>query len=201
MLADMHPTATPDLPAALRSFRTSLLALALSGTALLCDQAHSEDSLLPENKESIQLAEAERNPFARRVPTAAAVVVEEAESEESRLQKMLVNMEISGFRDGSDGRSVLLGRLWLRVGDELRTLIPKQTEIIRVENILNDRVEFVFLEPEDRPLTRSFTLRYNPLPTVRYLLGTQLTPVPRNASSLEGIFPPTSPNPDEETSP
>jgi hypothetical protein len=161
----------------------------------------ADDTLLPENKETLQLDETERNPFARRVSAAAAVIIEEAESEESRLQKMLAAMEVVGFREGPDGTSVLLGRLWLRVGDELRTLIPKQTEVIRVENIRPDRIEFVFLEPEDRPLTRTFALRYNRQPTVRYLLDSQLAPASRDTVNLQGIFPPISPNPDQEISP
>lgn len=134
------------------------------------------DTLLPDAKEMIQLVEGDRNPFGRAIPpkTAAPKVSDEGETEESQLQALLQKMNISGTSDGPRGRSVLLQRMRLQVGDILpSSLINGQTEILRIEAIYPDRVELVFLEKGDKPLTRTVTIQFSLSPWVRQRSGGQ----------------------------
>lgn len=155
-------------------------------------------SLLPQDKDVEILEESERNPFGRRGPDPAArVVVEDAETEESKLQTAYGRMEVSGFAEGEYGRSVLLGRQKIFPGDTLPPVLQNQQEVLQVEEIQPDRIVLIFLEKQARPTPRRITLRYNLNPTVRHLLGTQ-TPLNRSRSvDLHGQFPPNKP-PDDE---
>ncbi|MCX7712712.1 MAG: hypothetical protein N2035_03460 [Chthoniobacterales bacterium] len=97
---------------------------------------------------------------------------------------------ISGYTESTTSRSILLAGRRITVGDILTDLVEGQTERILVENILPDRIEFAFLEPENRPITRRFSLPFNLQPTVRYLLPTQSPVNKPPVPNLHGRYPP-----------
>lgn len=158
------------------------------GAAVLLPCVSGSD-LLPEDKVPEQVQDAERNPFARRGPATATTVVEDRESEESRIRRAFERMNVSGTSTGEGQEGVLIGILRLREGMDVPAVIPNQTERLRVESVSNERVELVFLENEGVEQNRKITLRFSLKPQIRYLLGSQIPPVPE-ISPLEGRFPP-----------
>lgn len=164
-------------------------------------QAAWTSDLLPDDKVPEQVQESERNPFARRGPATQTTVVEDRESEESRIRRVFERMAVSGFSDGEGQQGALVGILRLRQGGTVPAVLPNQTEKLRVDSITNEKVELVFLENEGVEENRKITLRYSLKPQVRYLLGSQVPPVPE-ISPLEGRFPPDKLLlPDEEQDP
>jgi hypothetical protein len=157
---------------------------------LLGPAAVHAQNLLPSDKEIEVLEEGERNPFGRRGPDPARVVIEDVETEESRLQTSYGRMEVSGFADGPYGRSVLLGRHKIFPGDVLPSILPRQTEVLRVEEITADRIELIFIERQSRPTPRKITLRYDITPKVRHLISTQIPLSRASGVDLQGQFPP-----------
>jgi len=147
-------------------------------------------NLLPQDKEIEILDEGERNPFGRRGPDPSRVVIEDTETEESRLQTENGRMEVSGFAEGPYGRSVLLGRQKIFPGDTLPSLLPRQTEVLRVHEIHTDRIELIFVEKQARATPRTITIRYNLDPKVRHLLATQVPLNREPAVEMLGQFPP-----------
>ena len=129
--------------------------------------------MLPEQKVGIEVPAEERNPFAKRGPGTATTIIQDTESEESRLRGILESMPISGFADGPGERRVLLGPFPLTVGRQLPPVIEKQTEALVVRAIEAGRVELAFVERDNRPETRFVVLRFNLNPEVRFQLGTQ----------------------------
>lgn len=150
--------------------------------------------LLPTDKSTISLDPSERNPFALRAPITPQII-QETESEEAQLRTFLSIATIQGYTESDSHRAILLAGRPLRIGDILTDLIPGQTERLLVENILPDRIEFAFLEPENRPPTRRFSIPIQLQPTVRYLLPSQ-APAPRSPNlPLQGKFPPPEKSP------
>jgi hypothetical protein len=176
-----------------------LLAAALFGWNYSLRSADALE-LLPQTKIPVLLSEGERNPFAVKAAPAAQVVAADQESEESRLRGLLANLQVSGYAEGEGGTTVLLGPYLLRPGELVPSLLRRQTEQIRVAAIRPGQIELLFLEPNDRPPTRRLTLNFSTEPKVRYLLGTQVPPVPRT-QTLQGVFPPTVPSADESVAP
>jgi hypothetical protein len=170
--------------------------LGLSPSSLLADAIQ----LLPQTKIPVLLQEGERNPFAVKAAPAAQVVPTDQESEESRLRGLLANMQVSGFAQGENGSTVLLGPFLLRPGELVPPLLRRQTEQVQVAAIRPGLIELIFLEPNDRPATRRLTLNFSTEPKVRYLLGTQVPPAPRT-QTLQGVFPSTVPSSDESVTP
>lgn len=176
--------------------RSRTLLLSVSCLFLAC--LSNAPGLRPEEKEPIPIEEGERNPFARRGPATGTTVVEDTESEESRLRSLLEKMKVAGYTEGDDGASVLLGNYRMKPTQILPPLLANQTEKLQVVSVNPKRVELVFLESDGRPPSRSITLRYNLRPQVRFLLGTQVPESPPNASELAGKFPPDSVQTDDD---
>jgi len=176
----------------------TLRILFLSGFYILFAGLASAPALLPEEKEPIPIEEGERNPFARRGPATATTVVEDTESEESRLRALLGKMKVTGFMEGDNGASVLLGNYRMIPKQILPPLLANQTEKLQVVSVTPKRVHLVFLESDDRPPTRTITLRYSLRPQVRFLLGSQVPDSPPNAPELAGKIPPDSVETDDE---
>jgi hypothetical protein len=156
-------------------------------------------NFLPQDKDVEILDEGERNPFGRRGPDPARVVIEDSETEESRLQTAYSRMEVSGFAEGAYGRSVLLGRHKIFPGDILPPILSRQTEVLRVEEIHPERIELIFVDRQSRPTPRKITIRYSMEPKVRHMLGSQ---VPLNralAVEMLGQFPVPQSEESEET--
>lgn len=148
--------------------RSCFLILML-GSAALPATAEEEVSaevaaigLLPTQRVSQRLAPSERNPFAEKVKEEKKLAVEDTETQEARIRAIFRELTVSGMRSGSDGRRMaLVGDLILREGEEVRQVLPDQTEILIVSRVDDKKVELVFVENKDATQPRTIVLPVN----------------------------------------
>jgi hypothetical protein len=113
---------------------------------------------LPESREIIQLEPKEHNPFAvREEPKAVNATEADAESEESKIRKVLNSLDLRGKTE-EDGKvkKVMLGSLILEEGTILKHLVPGQVNLLRVSKIDHRVLEISWIEPEDSVGQRKF---------------------------------------------
>ena len=115
--------------------------------------------MLPKQRTAQRLAPNERNPFAFKPKETAKAVVEETETQESKIRAIFKSMSVTGVRRGSDGRLMaLVGDLILREGEEVKPVLVDQTELLLVSRIDPKRVELTFVENKDSTQPRTIPL-------------------------------------------
>ena len=115
--------------------------------------------MLPKQRTAQRLAANERNPFAFKPKEPAKAAVEETETQESKIRALFKLMAVSGVRRGADGRLMaLVGDLILREGEEVRQVLPEQTELLMVSRIEPKKVELTFVENKDSTQPRTIVL-------------------------------------------
>lgn len=118
------------------------------------------------------MIEGERNPFGVIKPPVVeeeAVETEEVETEEMKLRRVLASTRVTGFVGSGTNRKVLMGPLQLQVGHRLPQLFANQAEVLRVAEITDREVKFVF-QDRDPTVERTFSVAINLQPGVDSLL-------------------------------
>lgn len=118
------------------------------------------------------MLDGERNPFGVIKPPVVeeeTVETEEIETEEMKLRRILANTRVTGFVGSGTNRKVLMGPLQLQVGHRLPQLFANQAEVLRVAEITDREVKFVF-QDRDPAVERTFSVAINLQPGVASLL-------------------------------
>lgn len=127
-----------------RLLRLSVLLILLPGIG----SATAQNLLMPQGRTPIVVPPGARNPFGQSVTAQEVPTVEETETEESRLRRIIGRIKVGGVSGTPERLRVLLGSLVLRPGDTLPPLIERQQEVLRVESITRDFVALTFVEKE-----------------------------------------------------
>lgn len=151
--------------------RSGLLVPLMLVVATMARAQSSDNELLPQNRPTIILQDNERNPFGQR--TVQQTVVEQVETEESRLRAFLQNLPISGVSDKEGSFKILLGSISVEKGGSLPSLISGQNEKIYVREVTAENIELGFVEKDGSSETRLINLPVNVKAEVRYLMETQ----------------------------
>ncbi len=133
-------------------------------------------ALHPERRLSSEVEFGERNPFGvikAPVVEEERIEIEEVETEEMKIRRVLANTRVSGVAGPPGARTVLLGSLVLRAGQPVPRLFANQAEVLRVAEITEREVKFVFLD-RDASVVRSFSVAINLEPRVSSLLYGEL---------------------------
>jgi len=173
-----------------------ILSLMLGASTWTHGQSNSSIGMLPTEKRSVEVPEDERNPFGRRGSRTPSVVVQETETEESRIRGALFGMQITGFVESTSGNKALLGSLILGEGRLLPPVIERQTERLQVVSVEPEMIEIGFLDKDGNVDGRVISIPVRVRPDVRYILGTQRTAPPRDQGSFGGVI--KTANPDAE---
>lgn len=122
------------------------------------DDAKSSESkefkyilLLPGEKSSEAVKEAERNPFGKsddemQEPDG------KSSNEETQIQEQLSLLRATGFSPGPDGLRVLFGDMWLSKNDIMPPVIKDQTLALRVNEITRDAIRVSWIEKKSTGL-------------------------------------------------
>jgi hypothetical protein len=164
--------------------KTSLLLIALPlllTGRVACGAATDEVSqdvaaigMLPKQRTAQRLAPSERNPFAFKPKEAAKAAAEETETQESKIRAIFKAMTVSGVRRGADGElTALAGDLILRGGEEVKPVLPEQTEVLMVSKIEPKKVELTFVENKDSTQPRTIVMPIKNQPLVAQKLFAQ----------------------------
>jgi hypothetical protein len=140
-----------------------ILAFSASLLPVRADDDASPDvaaiGMLPNQRTAQRLGANERNPFAFKPKEPAKVAVEETETQESKIRALFKLMNVSGVRRGTDGKLVaLVGDLILREGEEVKQVLPEQTESLMVSRIEPKKIELTFVENKDSTQPRTIVL-------------------------------------------
>jgi hypothetical protein len=130
-------------------------------------------ALQPENRQPVNVTEDERNPFgmvALLPGESRPVQVLKAESEETKLRRVLSNMRISGLAGSPGSYGVLIGPIPAREGEELPRIFADQAERLRVDSITEREVKLVFVESDKSMVPRTIGLTVDLRPKVTALM-------------------------------
>ncbi len=135
-------------------------------------------ALTPRQREegATEVSPAERNPFGLvKPPPVEEVRAEEVETEteEMKIRRILSNTRISGLTGTPGNYTVLMGGLALRAGMKVPRLFNDQAEQLRVTEITEREVRFVFAD-KDPTRVRTFNVAVDLRPRVRSLLYGEL---------------------------
>ncbi len=172
-----------------------LVLFVFNGMPVLLGQS-TDKELLPQNRSAVILQENERNPFGQR--TVQQAVVEQVETEESRLRAFLQNLPVSGISSKGAAYKVLLGSIAIEKGGSLPPLIPGQTERIYIRDITADSIELGFVEKDGTSEARLVNIPVSVKAEVRYLLETQTSGKKGKAAqepTLQGVVKNAPPQP------
>ena len=158
--------------------RRLLIALALSVPVLAAAQDQSEVGILPADKRAVDVAPAERNPFAKKEePKVEVEVVEEdSASEESQIRAVLDRLQVVGRTRGLTGWKVMFGDMILENGTTLPPVVPGQTQTLRVVSIFEQLMEIEWVEETSPEAPKKLFVPISLEPTVdRALSGSTTT--------------------------
>jgi len=168
----------------MKALTLSLLAtLAGSAGTLWADPAND---MLPSGRTFTELREGERNPFGQQI-SVQPQIVEESESEEARLRRIVSSVKISGVSESAGKKRVLLGSMILQVGDILPPLIRGQQESLRVSSIDSERILLAFVERDPGIESRQITIPLEMTPRVnQFLYGEAVEKLMNPDASADG---------------
>jgi len=151
-------------------------ALIISFTMLGLGLAFAEESaplLMPSSRQTAEVSDSERNPFAKvEEPKQDKPTIEvDAKSEESRIEAVLTGLKVVGRTRGASGWKVLLGDLILEAGKPLPPVIEGQTQTLRVAAIYDSIVEIEWVNQDSRELTKRIFIAIQLKPSVGSALG------------------------------
>jgi len=151
-------------------FHFALMILVLTGSA------RASVGLLPEEKQPIVVAVAERNPYGKKGPKTPLKIDEDTESEEARIRNILNTLSVTGMGEREGQTTALLGPFVLKPGAKLPPVLPDQKEVVLVILVQSNLVELGFVDKDGTADARKITLNIKRKPTVRYDLGIRATP-------------------------
>ncbi|MCB1224948.1 MAG: hypothetical protein KDK99_03970 [Verrucomicrobiales bacterium] len=147
-------------------------ALALSVTVMAEEEMKLEYTLIfPDEKGTEVVKPEEPNPF---IAVGKEAQHEETNSEENIVKERLLGLRIVGVSPRADGYRILLGDIWLEAGMTVPPFLPEQSVRLRVNDITEEGVEFVWQEKVNTglpPRTLFMPMRIDP--EVRYQLPGQ----------------------------
>lgn len=130
-----------------------------------------DNDLLPDGRKTVELRPGERNPFVQQaVPVVEQAETPTAETEESRLRKILRSIKVGGISTTGKKASLLLGSLILKEGALLPTLIENQSETLKVTKISEEEIILTFVEKDPSVEARQIIISTGMNPTVATLL-------------------------------
>ncbi len=101
--------------------------------------------LLPNEKSSESVKDAERNPFGRS-DDELHDVGGKSSNEETKIQEQLAKLRATGLSPGPNGLRVLLGDMCLSKNDIMPAVVKDQTLALRVNELTRDAIHLVWLE-------------------------------------------------------
>lgn len=163
------------LPCATTQAQTNKLSPADQKRADLRIPDLDRSALQPEKRAPIDVPQSERNPFGLlSVPPAEQeeTVKIEVETEEMKIRRVLGNMRISGLSGEPGSYRALLGSIQVAKGDTLPRLFSNQAEVLRVDDVTENRVVLSFVERKQQGDTppRTIALGIDLSPRVRSML-------------------------------
>lgn len=126
--------------------------------------------LLPEERQTLEVAPTEKNPFGVKVDRVGKLP-RAADNEEARIRLVMERLPVGGVVEGSGGRKVMLGPLILEEGQAVQQVVPNQREMLRVLSISEERIEIGFVESSGNATVRKITIPINLTPEVKFRLG------------------------------
>jgi hypothetical protein len=151
---------------------SSLPLFAAEGEATISEQEIRAIGPLPDDRVAETIRKGERNPFAEK-PAAVATTAEDGESENSKLMRVLQDIEITGITKDNEGHyKVLIGRNLLAEGSRMPPLIEGQTSLLRVSKVTEKSVEISWVGDQASATPRKIVKQL----TVTQPLITQVIP-------------------------
>lgn len=152
----------------------------------------AEIGLLPDQLSFEEVSQADRNPFAVRVEDVSepTVVEDKTESQESKIRKVFLDMEVNGVTNSNGKSKVLLGDMILEKGSLVPEVIANQTQRLIVSNVDKTKIVLSWVEPSDSGKPRQLLIPVNLNPVVGTVLhgqdnGDEATLIFRNREEME----------------
>ena len=101
--------------------------------------------LLPDEKSSETVKDAERNPFGKS-DDGLHDIGGKSSNEETKIQEQLSKLRATGLSPGPNGLRVLFGDMWLSKNDVMPPVVKDQTLALRVNEISREAIQLVWLE-------------------------------------------------------
>ncbi len=127
--------------------------LIVSGLFVGLSGALADIDVLPSKRETVEVLESDRNPFGLARSPEEPQTIAQAESEESRLRRLLSSAKVAGISGSDENPSALLGSVVLRPGATLPPFFRNQSEKLRVKSVASTEIvlEFVEVRSEIQP--------------------------------------------------
>jgi len=152
----------------LRRARSGGIALALACSIFMMDAA--EVTILPKDRTFTELRAGERNPFGQAAAVAEPTAMQEAETEEVHLRRVIGAIKVGGVSGSGPRARVLLGSLILKPGDTLPPLFENQQEVLMISSVSEKEVRLTFLEKDASSEPRQIVIPLRLAPQVSQLL-------------------------------
>ncbi len=162
-----------------------LIALVSAWCAL--DARSGDIGPMPEDKQPVEVGAEERNPFGKRVVKTAEPVIQNAETEETKIRGVIEKLPFEGFTHGAAGTKALIGSFVLAEGSMVPPVLQDQTERLTVLLVTPTDLELGFIEKDGSTGARKIVRKLDLQPTVRFKLGGQAEDAKAANGSLGGI--------------
>lgn len=176
------PAAAPGVPGAMPG--------AVPGVAPSPAATYSPGRVItmkPSDKRPLVVKANERNPYARRAPGREELNEDGESAEETQIREVLTSLPVSGQSVGKNGLRILLGDIILEQGRLLPSLLPDQSENLRVLEVNPESIVFAWLDVETgEPTGKTLQIGYDLTPSVSYSLAGQTLQQP-TGEGAEGL--------------
>lgn len=144
-------------------------------------------TMKPSDKRPLVVKANERNPYARRAPGREELNEDGESAEETQIREVLTSLPVSGQSLGKNGLRILLGDIILEQGRLLPSLLPDQSENLRVLEVNPESIVFAWLDVETgEPTGKTLQIGYDLTPSVSYSLAGQTLQQP-TGEGAEGL--------------